>query len=232
MINENKWIETLAVRKNNNIEEKDILDPNIWVDTLPQTQTKKNNPIRKYSFTAVLFIFGIILVSAIKNETRGLQNEIYTLKTSISETKLNLHKASLDYAVITSPENIYKLAEKYLESDLLTYKKSQIKNINSKNEKNLLKDNTKVSKKLIIKVEEKIKNKKEELKKLQNLVKKPKKLPGEIKLHLVKKIEAKKKEIKSLYRSPEGLITSTRVRRWAGVQIVKAFLGIPIIPGK
>ncbi len=131
MINQNKWIKTLAVRKNNNIEEKDILDPNIWVDTLPQT--KKNNSIRKYSFSAVLFIFGIILVSAIKNETRGLQNEIHTLKTSISETKLNLHKASLDYAVITSPENIYKLAEKYLESDLLTYKKSQIKNINSKN---------------------------------------------------------------------------------------------------
>ena len=230
MINQDKWIDTLAIKKNDNKDEKNILDPNVWVDTLPQT--KKNNTIKKYSFVAVLFTFGIILVSAIKNETRGLQKEIHTLNKSINETKLNLHKASLDHEVITAPENIYKLANKYLEFDLLTYKKSQIKNINAKNEEKLIEDNKKLSTKLKIKVKEKIKNKKRELKKLQNLAKKPKKLPGEIKLHIVKKIEAKKKEIKNLYQDSDGIITSTRVQRWAGVQIVKAFFGIPIIPGR
>ena len=230
MINHDKGVNTLKIKKNYNSEEKNILDPNVWVNTLPQT--KKNNTIRKYSFTAVLFMIGIILVSAIKNETRGLQKEIYALKKSINETKLNLHKASLDHEVITSPGNIYKLANRYLELDLLTYKKSQIKSIISKNEKNLIKDNTKISTKIKIKVKEKIKNKKKELKQLQNLAYKPKKLQGEIKLHIVKKIEEKKKEIKNLYYTPEGVITATRVRRWTGMQVVKAFLGIPIVPGK
>ena len=230
MINQDKWIDTLAIKKNDNKDEKNILDPNVWVDTLPQT--KKNNTIKKYSFVAVLFTFGIILVSAIKNETRGLQKEIHALKTSINETKLNLHKASLDHEVITSPENIHKLADKYLELNLFTYKKSQIKNTNAKDEKILIKDSEKLSKKIKIKMEEKIKNKQKELKKLQNLAKRPEKLPGEIKLHIVKKIEAKKKEIKNLYNSPDGIFTSTRVQKWAGIQIVKAFFGLPIIPGK
>ena len=238
MIDHEKWTNTLNIRKKD-IDNESNLDPNKWIETLPKPKTK--NSIKKYSFTAVIFMLGLILVSVIKNETRGLQKEIFNLQTSINNIKLDLHKASLDHEVITSPENISKLAKKHLESELFIYEKSQIKSINEKNkniskiDKNKTNKQNKVkklSKNVKLKIENEIKTKKNELKKLQKIAKKPEKLPGEIKLHIVKKIEAKKKEIKNLYNNPKSIITPDRVQSWAGVQLVKAFLGIPIIPGK
>ena len=32
--------------------------------------------------------------------------------------------------------------------------------------------------------------------------------------------------------TPEELIKNTKFQRWAGVQVIKAALGIPIIPGR
>ena len=274
MIDHEKWTNTLNIRKKD-IDNESNLDPNKWIETLPKPKTK--NSIKKYSFTAVIFMLGLILVSVIKNETRGLQKEIFNLQTSINNIKLDLHKASLDHEVITSPENISKLAKKHLESEFFDtsifefmtlyvstdlnlefedkigvthrlflsnkdiYEKSQIKSINEKNkniskiDKNKTNKQNKVkklSKNVKLKIENEIETKKNELKKLQKIAKKPEKLPGEIKLHIVKKIEAKKKEIKNLYNNPKSIITPDRVQSWAGVQLVKAFLGIPIIPGK
>ena len=34
-----------------------------------------------------------------------------------------------------------------------------------------------------------------------------------------------------MYKDP-GSIDSPRIRRWAGIQIVKVFFGIPIVPGR
>ena len=45
-----------------------------------------------------------MLVSAIKNESKILQKEINNLYASINTLKYNLHQASLDQEVITSPE--------------------------------------------------------------------------------------------------------------------------------
>ena len=60
----------------------------------------------------------------------------------------------------------------------------------------------------------------------------PEKLPGEIKLQVVKKIETKREELKKLASDPHSIISSKKMRRWTGLQIVKAFLGMPIVPGK
>ena len=38
MINQDRWIETLSIKKNDKTEEKNVLNPNVWVDTLPQTK--------------------------------------------------------------------------------------------------------------------------------------------------------------------------------------------------
>ena len=78
----------------------------------------------EYSLITILFVSGLLLVSAIKNETRNLQREINILQASINEIKFNLDQALLDNEVMTSPENISKLANEYLEDDLKTYKKS------------------------------------------------------------------------------------------------------------
>ena len=245
MIDSNRWVNTIPSAKKKSDQEETKLDFNRWINTIPKS--KPNRPIKKYSLVTVLFVLGLIFVSMIKNETRGLQRDIYNLKTSINTLKFDLHQATLDYEVITSPENISKLANNYLELDLIVYKKSQIKSLNeihvkekditklsekTKNENKLSKVSKKLSKEVKIHITKKIKDKQDELQKLQNLAYKPKELPGEIKLQLVKKIEAKKDELKKIYSNPKDLINPEKIKSWAGVQLVKAFLGIPIIPGK
>ena len=60
----------------------------------------------------------------------------------------------------------------------------------------------------------------------------PQNIPGEIKTKVAKQIEEKKFELKNLYESPEDVITLQKIGRWSMVQLVKAFLGMPIIPGR
>ena len=78
---------------------------------------------------------GLILVSAIKNGTRNLQKEINNLEASVNVIKFNLDQAILDNEVITSPEYISLLAKEYLSIDLVSYKRSQIKQLNGENKK-------------------------------------------------------------------------------------------------
>ena len=118
------------------------LDPNRW--SIPEKRI--NNSIKKYTFAAIFFIVGIIAVSVIKNETRMIQREINSLRVSIGEIKTNLYEATLDHQVITSPENIDRLAKLYLDSNFTFYEKSQIKNLpeeKSKREKIVKKLNKK-----------------------------------------------------------------------------------------
>ena len=240
-----RWISTLPI---NNIEvdqEKYKLDSNRWVDTLPKTNPKinKGNSIKKYSITMILFAVGLMFVSAIKNETRNLQKEINNLQASVNNIKLDLHQTSLDHAVITSPANISRLAEEYLESDLVFYQPSQTKQLNKKtktlenlkdkkNEKTFNKKNKKLEEKIKLKVAKKIEKTKTDLKKLQELYSKPEKLPAQIKIQIAQKIEKKKIDLKTLTSHPKDLITVDRIQRWGAIQVVKLFLGIPVVPGK
>ena len=141
-----------------------------------------------------------------------------------------------DNTVINSPENISKLAQEYLNTNLTTYKKSQIKNLNYKSQN--LTEVTKIEKKetneekikkfVKLKVAKKIEKKKTEIKKLKELYKDPDSIPEEVKI----KIEEKKIEIKNIYNSPKDAFTLKKVGTWTVVQVVKAFLGIPIVPGR
>ena len=133
MINKDKWISSLPPNNSKFIKEIDQLNYDKWVNTIP----KKNlhHSAKKYSLMLVLFVSGLLLVSAVKNETRKLQKEINNLEVSINSIKFNLSQAILDNEVITSPENISKLAKEYLNDDLVSYKRSQIKNLNFKTKK-------------------------------------------------------------------------------------------------
>jgi len=219
--------------KNDN--NKSLLNPNVWVNTLPN----RNNSTKKYSTTIVLFIIGLIVVSAIKNETRKLQKEIYVLQSSINKLKVTLHQATLEHEVLTSPENISKLAKENLDNNFKYYKKSQIKNLKKKQnlfsnsikkkDNNVVIENYESTKKNIIK---KIELKKTELKNLEKIYNEPKKIPGEVKSKLSKKIKIAKSELKTLYSDPGSTIKNKKTQKWLGLQVVKAFLGIPVVPGK
>jgi len=237
MINNDKWLNSLPNVNFKHKQESLQIDHNKWVSTLPKKSSY--NSVKKYSLITTLFVCGLLFVSVVKNQTRNLEKEINYLKASISLIEFNLEQAILDNEVITSPENISKLAKEYLNGDLVYYKKSQIKNINSNNkilkkpnQKNKVKILNNLPKNVKIHVVTRIKKKKEEIDKLQKLYNNPKSIPGEIKIKVAKQIQEKKFELKTLYESPKDIVTLERVGKWGIVQVVKAFLGMPIIPGR
>tara|TARA_B100000686_G_C16766084_1_gene961872 strand:- start:53 stop:772 length:720 start_codon:yes stop_codon:yes gene_type:complete len=237
-INSNKWIKTLVVVNNENgAGDKYNSNPEKWIHTLPRE--KKINPIKNYSIITILFVCGLMFVSVIKNETRNLQKNINISQKLINNLKVDLHQETLDHEIITSPENLALLAEENLDLNFISYKKSQIKEleyekayIKKKNENNLKTSNKKSTIGLKENIVKKIEKKKVELAKLKEIYSNPKEIPDEIKTNLAKKIEMKKMEIYQLYKNPRESITIEKVQRWALFQVAKLFVGIPIIPGK
>ena len=241
MINQDKWIKSLPKITNKFDEEINQLDPNRWVNTISKNNTYSS--MKKYLLTTILFVCGLLLVSAVKNETRNLQKEINNLKASINVIKFNLDQAIIDNEVIISPENISKLAKEHLNINLVSYKKFQIKQLNDET-KNFTKIN-KIKKEKINKKKEKnlsanikskvineIDKKKKKIRKLQALYSDPKSIPGEIKTQVAYQIKEKKTGLRNIYRSPKDIATLEKVGRWTVAQVVKAFLGMPIIPGR
>jgi hypothetical protein len=251
----NRWVNTIPFIGAKSNRENYKLDSNKWVNTLPK---KDNNTLilsnvvisnpksgsgTKYFLTIIVFVMGLILVSAIKNGTRNLQKEINNLVASVNVIKFNLDQAILDNEVITSPDNISLLAKEYLNIDLVSYKKSQIKKLRDENEKftkvNKIKKE-KINKKKIKNLSDSIKTqvakrieiKKTEMRKLQELYYNPKSIPKEIKTQVAVQIEEKKNEIRNIYSAPKDILTLERVGKWSVIQIVKLFLGMPIIPGR
>ncbi len=229
MMDPDTWLKTLPGNTKSQEGEKYKIEPNTWINSV--SKKKVNRLPKKYFFTAGLFILGLVLVSVVKNITRDIEKEINILQASINELKINLHKEVLEYGFISSPENIEKLAKEHLVSNFAPYKKSQIKQFNEI-EKNKNKDDKKKKKTIAFKVAKKIDKKKKELKKLQEIYSNPSELPKKIKLQISKKIKNTKKEIKSIYYSPGELFTKERVKNWTGLQLVKLFLGIPVVPGR
>ena len=115
--------------------------------------------------------------------------------------KFNLDQAILDNEVINSPENISRLAKEYLDADFITYKKSQIKQLNEDTKTNIKinEEDNNLSTKIKSKITQKIEKKKTEIRKLQALYSKPGALPGAIKTQVAMKIETKKIEFKNIY---------------------------------
>ena len=242
MINQDKWINSLPKNNTRFSETINQIDRNKWINTIPKNDTY--NSVKKYSSIAILFIFGLLFVSAVKNETRNLQKEINSLESSINVIRFNLDQAILDNEVINSPENISLLAKEYLNTNLVPYKSFQIKHLNDDvNEKSTKikktikrKDNEKTIKNISTgiksQVAKNIKKKRTEIRKIQELYYNPKSIPAEIKTQVAKQIKEKKIELKSIYDSPKEIITLKKIQKWGAIQFVKAFLGIPIMPGK
>ena len=60
-------------------------------------------------------------------------------------------------------------------------------------------------------------------------------IPKELRVQVVRKIKTKRKELnelKRIYSEPESIFKSKKIQKWAGFQVVKVFLGMPIIPGR
>ena len=244
MINQDKWISSLPGKNTRSSNTTNQLDHDKWINTIPKKNT--HNSFQKYSLMTILFVCGLLFVSVVKNETRNLQKKINNLETSVNAIKFNLDQAILDNEVITSPENISRLAKEYLNTDFISYKKSQIRQLyddtaiiskSNKNNNNLStvklnKKSNNLSTKIKLVIKKKIEKRKTEIRKLQELYSNPRSIPGAIKTQVAMKIEKKKIELKNIYSEPKDIFTLERVGRWSIIQVVKLFLGMPVIPGK
>ena len=241
MINRDKWLNSLPKNKNITNDKIEQVNPVRWVNTISKNSTHSSIP--KYSLMVILFVSSLFLISVVKNETRNLEKEINNLEASIKKINYNLDQAILDNEVITSPENISQLAKEYLDMHLVAYKKSQILNLSDKNQ-NFTKENNTIkkisNKKKIKNLQQSVKNevamriekKKTEIRKLQELYEKPEQIPKEIKIQVAKQIKEKKIELENIYNKPKSIFTLERVGKWSIIQVVKLFLGIPVIPGR
>jgi len=230
MINTKQWKSTLPGANLDRDNKNYDLDAEKWLSTLPKNN--KKNYTKSFSITLGIFLIGLIFVSVIKNKTRSLQKEINALQASINNLKIDLNLTSLDYEVITSPENLSKMAKEHLEFELHSYKKSQIRNLKS-DEKLLSKANEIESQSSLFIAKSQIKKKyKKNIKKIKELYKEPEKIPAELKMSVTKNIQRKKENIEKLYKNPKEIITKEKFQQWGAIQIVKVILGIPIVPGK
>jgi len=237
MINKEKWTETLPNINRETVNDKNQLNEDRWLKTI--SQKKKFSSVKSYSLISALFVCGLLTVSAIKNETRKLEKKINNLELSIETVKFNLDQEILDHEVITSPENITRLAKEYLNSDLLFYKKSQILSLNNEkfmrtanikeNENNGIKS---LKKSVKNKISKTIEEKRVKVAKIKKLYNDPKSIPNEVKVQTIKKVDKAKNEIEKIYSSPGDILTLERVGKWGVVQVVKVFLGIPVMPGR
>ena len=232
MINKDKWIGSLPGKNTRFSNTINQLDHDKWIKTIPKK--KSHNSVRRYSLMSIVFVCGLLFVSAIKNETRNLQKEINNLETSINLIKFNLDQAFLDNEVITSPENISRLAKEYLNINFISYKRNQIERLSDDMDviSEPVEKNEKFSENLKKGIAKKIEKKRTEIRKLQELYAQPETIPSEIKIQVAKKIKKKKTELKKLYSSPKEVINLEKAQKWVAVQVVKVFLGMPIIPGK
>jgi len=241
MINQDKWISSLPGKNTRSSNTTNQLDHDKWINTIPKKNT--HNSFQKYSLMTILFVCGLLFVSVVKNETRNLQKKINNLETSVNGIKFNLDQAILDHEVITSPENISLLAKEYLDINLASYKRSQIKQLNDEtknftkiNKIKKEKINKKKEKNLSVNIKSKVINeidkKKKKIRKLQALYSDPKSIPGEIKTQVAYQIKEKKTGLRNIYHSPKDIETLEKVGKWTAIQVVKVFFGKPVIPGR
>ena len=164
----------------------------------------------------ITLISGLIITSLIKNKTRLLEKESLYLDKEINILSSDLSEANLDFHYLTTPERISLLAKNFLNENFMYYKESQIiKSI--KPEKDLV-----ILKKLKNDYTFSQLNTNEFTNKKKNVTKK---IDNE-QLIIAQRIDSKNPQ------KSKKIISSKKVQQWAGIQIIKALLGIPTIPFK
>ena len=153
----------------------------------------------------ITLISGLIFTSLVKNKTRLLEKELLYLDNEINSLNFNLNEASLDFEYLTTPKRISLLAKNFLNENFMYYKESQIKK------------SIKPEKDLAI------------LKKLKND-------NTFTQLSTEKSVNKKSNVAKEIdnrqLQGSKKISVSKKVHNWAGLQIIKSFLGIPAIPVK
>ena len=84
-------------------------------------------------FTVIFFIFFLILITAfIKNSTKKIEDEIFTVQVNLKELKKDLGDMKLEFDYLSSAEKLLEFQNLYFENELVQKDIKKIKIINNK----------------------------------------------------------------------------------------------------
>lgn len=81
---------------------------------------------KNFFFSLILLIFGTFFTSIYKNKSKILEEKIIEKKKIIFELKKSNELELKENIFLKSPENIEKLANKYLDKDYIFFDKKKI----------------------------------------------------------------------------------------------------------
>jgi len=81
--------------------------------------------VKKFALTVVIF-FLVLSTVIIKNTTKQIEDEIFTVKENIRVLKSEFENVSLEYDYLSSAEQLLEFQSLYFENELI---KKDIKNI-------------------------------------------------------------------------------------------------------
>ena len=89
----------------------------------------------------ISLIFSLIVITPlIKNSTKKIDEELFSLKENISDLNLELDNVKLEFDYLSSPENLISYQNLYFENKLTQKSINEIKIIDFKTEKILSND--------------------------------------------------------------------------------------------
>ncbi len=94
----------------------------------------------KKILTISLIFTLIVITSLIKNSTKKIDEELFSLKENISDLNLELDNVKLEFDYLSSPENLISYQNLYFENKLTQKSINEIKIIDFKTEKILSND--------------------------------------------------------------------------------------------
>ena len=94
----------------------------------------------KKILTIILIFSLIVITSFIKNSTKKIDEELFTLRENISDLNLELDNVKLEFDYLSSPENLISYQNLYFENKLTQKSINEIKIIDFKTEKILSND--------------------------------------------------------------------------------------------
>ena len=83
----------------------------------------------KKILTISLIFSLIVFTTIIKNSTKKIYEELFTLKENISDLNLELYNMKLEFDYLSSAEKLLKFQELYFDDELIQKKLNTIKDI-------------------------------------------------------------------------------------------------------
>ena len=95
--------------------------------------------MKKFVFALVIF-FLVLSTAIIKNTTKQIEDEIFTLKENIRVLKSDFENVSLEYDYLSSAEKLLEYQSQYFEDELIQKNINDIKIYNISNNTNKIQD--------------------------------------------------------------------------------------------